>query len=560
MFHGIIMPLLAGRSLEDPRVDLHDPEAWDEAFGIGSKTATGLKITPKSAMTYAAVWRAVNLISGDVAKLPCFVYARNGEGKSRATKHPAFPLLRHKANGDMTAFTVKQTLIQHALLRGNGYAYIVRDGGAAPLELLPLDPGATYPVRANGVLYYVTTAATEQRRIPATDMFHVKGLGFDGLVGYSVIEYASESLAMGLAAREYGARFYSNGAEAGVLLEHPGKISKDAAERLRDSWNKMHSGLENKHKTAVLEEGMTANKITLSARDSQLIESRQFEIREVANWFGVPPHKLGDTTRTAFASLEQENQSYLDEALDRWLVNFEEEARDKLLTEEEKRNDSHIVEFERKAMVRANLEARANYYRTAGGGRPWMTVNEIRGTENMNPDDDEDSNQLMVPLNIQSPISEPEQPSKPPPTSEPPQPQPPVEDEESASAKLDAAHRRLMLSALVGMVRRVGGQARHAAKKPPEFRAWLDQSLEADNGKTIAEAVGPVIDARIAAGQPCFAAGRLSQYLIAAAWQRLAAVPVVADYAEFTQSIDRVAAEMESALPESVVNVIFAKE
>jgi HK97 family phage portal protein len=375
------------RSLENPSTPLSDPDDWlYDALG-GTPSDSGVRVTTETALTYSPFWRGVNLISRDVAKLGLHVYKRVGNGKERATDHPAYKLLRYKPNAEMTAFHFKQTLTAHAICETGGYAYIFRRGDATPEEIIQLDPRKTYPVRQNGRLLYVTEVGGELRKLLAQDVLHIKGLSPDGITGYRMIGKAKNSLGLGMAAESYATRYFKNNAEPSVVIEHPGKMTAEAVARLRKQWNEMHQGLDNSHKTAVLEEGMKANPFSKGARESQLIETRQFSIREAANWLNVPPHKLGDTTRTAFASLEQENQSYLDDALDPWLVAWEEECRDKLLTEKEKTDDTHVVEFMRQALLRADMAARGEFYVKATGGHPWMTVNEIRGMENMNPMD-----------------------------------------------------------------------------------------------------------------------------------------------------------------------------
>lgn len=398
-------------SLENPSTPLSNPDEWlYEALGA-RKSASGVRVNRETALTYAAVWRGTNLISRDVGKLPLVIYKRQGEGKARAPEHAAYNLLRRKPNQYMTAFVFRQTLQAHVLLRGNGYAYIFRRGDGTPLELLPLNPDSTYPVRENGVLMYITEISltvqgqtggapvVQLRKLPAADVLHIKGLSFDGLIGYDVITKARESLGLGIAMEEFGSRFFRNNAKPSVVIEHPGKLTDQAAKKLREQWNSIHSGLENAHKTAVLEEGMKLKEFSIAARNAQLIESRQFQIREVANWFGVPPHKLGDTTRTAFASLEQENQSYLDDALDPWLVNWEEECWDKLLTEEEKAGDTHVIEFMRHALVRANLADRGIFY-SAALSAGWISRDEVRARENLNPIPDGQGQVFLFPLNM----------------------------------------------------------------------------------------------------------------------------------------------------------------
>lgn len=386
----------------NPSFDINSDAAW-EAFVAGGQSDSGVSVNYESALSYSPWWRGINLISRDVAKLPLVVYRREGEGKDRDTAHPAYRILRYKANAEMTAFVFRQTLQAHAINDGNGYALIVRRGNGSPEQLVPIRPDAVTPVRVNGRMEYVVRVSGEQRRVNPSEILHIRGLGFDGICGYSLWEKAKNSIGLGKASEEFGARYFSNGAEPRTVIEHPAKLSEKAASNLRASWNAMHQGLTNSHRVAILEEGMKLNAFSNNARDAQLLETRQFQIRDIANWLGVPPHKLGDATRTAYASLEQENQSYLDDAVDPWLVNWEEECRDKLLTEDEKLNDSHVIEFVRNALVRADLTARANYYRVALGGRAWMTQNEVRGRENLNPTEGGDV--VLEPLNMFDPLS-----------------------------------------------------------------------------------------------------------------------------------------------------------
>jgi HK97 family phage portal protein len=399
---------LASRSLENPSISLQDPSAWDD-FSGGGPSDSGVRVNERTALTYDAVWRAINLISRDVGKLPTMVYKRDGKGKSRDTDHPAFRLLRWKPNEYMGAFTFKQTLMAHVLLRGNGYAYIFRNADGTPQSLLPLMPDRTYPVRENSRLWYVTTVSlssgqgqpiqTEQRKLVAEDVLHFRGLGHDGLSGYDVISYARDSIGLGLAARKFGALVFANGAEPALILEHPNRLSAQASKNLRESWGKMHRGIDKSHTVAILEEGMTAKPYSFSAKQAQLLEAREFSLLEVANWFHLPPHKVGHTARTSFSSLEQEQASYLSESLDPWLIGIEEEFIDKLLTEDQKQADTHTVEFLRQALLRSDLTARTSYYVSAIQNS-WMSPDEVRALENMNPREDGKGNQYLTPMNM----------------------------------------------------------------------------------------------------------------------------------------------------------------
>lgn len=542
---SLIARLFERRSIENPAVSLDDPAAWD-LLGA-EKTSTGVRVSRRTTLGYSPFWRGVNLISRDVAKLPLFVYKRVGDGKERDANHPAYAVLRNKPNAEMTSFIFRQVLQSHALIEGNGYAFIDRDGAGNPMELIPLDPTATYPVRENGRLWYVTQVGQKLRKLDPSNVLHIKGLGYDGLVGYSIIHMARESIGLGVALRDYGSRFFRANARPGVVLEHPAKISNEAAKRIRDSWNEMHSGLDNAHKTAILEEGMKLTVMSINAKDSQLLESRQFEIREIANWFGVPPHKLGDTTRTAFASLEQENQSYLDDALDPWLVVWEEECREKLLSEREKESDSHTVEFLRQALVRANLKDRGAFYNTALQGG-WMNRDEIRARESMNPLPNGEGQKFYTPLNVTTDgsVAIEEEPSE---SSEPPL------DSRRRSA-IDAAHRRLIHDAAARMVTRLGTHARKAAKSPDRFDDWLG-GMESEHLAVVRGAIEPVVSAYHAAiGSDRIGPDEVVTRLFDRVRSELDAVCSSTPPKNFAAAVDARMQELESTLPDALAATV----
>lgn len=379
---GFLLKVIHGRSVEDPRVAI-TPE--NLAASTGTISDSGIVVNPRRALKYSPVWRATNLIAQGVKKLPVYIYRRVDAGKERAVEHPSYYRILHEPNAEVGIGDFKETITAHAILGGNGYAYIYRAGDGTVDEMYMLDPDRVTPVRENGRLRYVYQFETgEMRRLDAGDVLHIHGLSWDGLKGMGVVEFGVHSIGMGMAAQKYSSKFFANGARPSIVLEHPATIDEAVAKRLKAQWNNMHAGLDNSHKTAVLEEGMKANVIGINAKDAQLIEGMDFSIRDIANWFGCPPHKLGDNSRTAYNSIEAENQAFLDECLDVWLVAWEHEIRRKMLTEAEKRRDTYVVEFLRQALVRANLEARGNYYTKALAGRAWMTPDEARALETMN--------------------------------------------------------------------------------------------------------------------------------------------------------------------------------
>ena len=378
-----------------------------------------ISINRNTIFKLSAVKKAVSLISGDIAKLPLNVFVRQGEGKKKDKSHPAFKLLHHKSNNIMTAFVFKQTLQSHALLEGNGYAFISRRDNI-PTKLILLDPdrSVTFPVLINGEIAYATNVKSLSDHfvrlhiptiqdipvdgtteiIKAEDMIHIKGLSHNGIIGLSIFDLAAESIGLGLSMQRYSTKFFSNSANPSIVVEHPSLLSPEAVTNLRKSFERLYSGLKNSHRAILLEDGMTLKSFSVNAKDAQLIESKDFSLRDIANWFDIPPHKLGDSSKTSFSSLEQENLTYLVETLDRWLVNWEEELRDKLLSEQEKENDTHTIEFNREALIRTDLKTKGEFLRISLGGRPWMTQNEARSILGLNPRPDGDT--IREPLNM----------------------------------------------------------------------------------------------------------------------------------------------------------------
>jgi HK97 family phage portal protein len=345
----------------------------------------GIRISRDTALKFSPVFRAVDLLSSAIAKTPCVMYRRTPEGKERMIDDPRFALLKYKPNAEQTAFYLLKTAVFHCLLEpGNAYIYIDRTGLGVE-QLILLDPFCVYPVRANGQLFYTyQPASATPMKIPADQVIHLKGLGFDGLSGYSVMSYATNSIGMGLAAQKYSNAFFKNSAEPRVVLEYPAWLKDEQIDALRKGWDSFHQGVDNMHKTGVIQGGTTAKVLSGSARDAQLIEALNWSIKDVSNWFGVPAHKLGDASRTAYNSLEQENQSLLDDTVDPWMVMIEQELRDKLLTPSEQLADTVVIEFNRAALVRANLAARGTYYREGLAGHPWLIVDEVRNFEGLN--------------------------------------------------------------------------------------------------------------------------------------------------------------------------------
>lgn len=370
--------------LENPAVSLQDPAAWEQYFG-GAATEAGVSVTPTTAMGHPPLWRAINLISGGVAKLPLDVFRRLPDGaKEKDPTHPAYKLLKKRSSRHIKSFTLKQTIVSHALLRGNGYAFIERNNRGEPTQLILLDPDITFPAMEGADLWYVTEIRGEQVRIPSADIFHVKGLGHDGLKGYDVVTLLAEALSVGIAASRFGARFFGAGANVSGILQVPGHFNEQKIKATMDAWSQMNQGLSNSHKVALLQDGTKFVPLTVNPAQSQFLETREYEVRTIHCITGCPSSKLGDPTHMSYSSLEAENEAFLTDCLDTWLQEIESEANFKLLTEAQQEQDSHFVEFNRRAILRMSANDRANYYtrmQTFGN----LSINEVRAAENMPP-------------------------------------------------------------------------------------------------------------------------------------------------------------------------------
>ncbi len=471
------------RSLEDPSVSLSDPAAYDY-LGAGGDSSSGMTVNRRTALGYAAFWRGVNLISGDVAKLPLTLYKREADGgKDRDVLHPSYRLMRRRPNTFTKVFDFKRTLIAHALSEQGGYAYIFRDGSAMPRELLILDPDVTHLVREGGKLWYVTQiirsdGMPEPRRLPHTDVLHIRGLSFDGLDGYRVLSLHRETLGLGMAARKYGSVYFRNNGRPGVVLEHPKHLSKEGFERVKEAFEIMHQGIENAHRTAILEDGMKAHVLADNARQSQLTDVRIFEIREIANLLGIPPHMLGDPNAKSHSSIEVERREYLDSGLDVWLCQMEDECTEKLLTERQKREDTHFFEFNRAALLRADMKTETeSLVMEVNNGL--LTPDEARKIKNRPKIPNGEGEKFRIPANIKIVGDEPE----PEPDPEPPPETIGVTDED------ERQRRKLLRRTLESILKesrrkahdRIASQACRRAKRPDSFLRWVEDQLEADN-------------------------------------------------------------------------------
>ena len=357
------------------------------AFYMGG-SASGKVVTERSAMQMTAVYSCVRILAEAIAGLPLHLYRyRDDGGKEKAIDHPLYLLLHDEPNPEMSSFVFRETLMTHLLLWGNAYAQIIRNGKGEVVALYPLMPNKMSVDRdTDGHLFYTYQRSNEEAPIAEgtkvvlspKDVLHIPGLGFDGLVGYSPIAMAKNAIGLAIATEEYGSKFFANGATPSGILEYPGTV-KDP-EKVRDSWTRGFSGSGNAHKVAVLEEGMKYTPISISPEQAQFLETRKFQINEIARIFRVPPHMVGDLDKSSFSNIEQQSLEFVKYTLDPWVVRWEQSIQRTLLQDEEK--SRYFVKFNLEGLLRGDYQSRMNGYATARQNG-WMSANDIRELENL---------------------------------------------------------------------------------------------------------------------------------------------------------------------------------
>lgn len=380
-----------------------DDKAWNSTLWrlIGSRTQSGEQVDEGTALTYSAVWAAVQLISSTVSTLPLHLLTKKQRTTSKVTENPLYSVLHARFNPYMTAQIGREVMTAHILTWGNCYAEIIRDQLGAVRELWPIGPDRVTPEMSDGGVVYRVRVGSETKILPRERVLHVPGLGYDGLIGYSVIAMARKSIGLGMAMETFGERYFGAGTHPGVIVSHPGQL-KDPT-KLRDSLTAAYSGLGQSHRLMLLEEGMKLENVGIPPNDSQFLESRQFQIPEIARWFNLPPHKLKDLTRSSFSNIESEQISFVTDSILPWLVRFEQHYNMQLLTETEQKRQIY-TKHNMDGLMRGDSAARAAYYARMWG-HGFMTINEIREKEDWDPDPNPYADELFIPVNNMIPMS-----------------------------------------------------------------------------------------------------------------------------------------------------------
>jgi len=372
----------------------------DHTFLFGP-TTSGKSVNEFTAMQTTAVYSCVRILSEAIASLPLHIYRYKGAGKERVFDHPLYHLLHDEPNSEMTSFVFRETLMSHLLIWGNAYAQIIRDGAGRVVALYPLLPNKMTVYRdTSGELYYTYTRTSDENpnfkqygtvTLRREDVLHIPGLGFDGLLGYSPIAMARNAVGMTIACEEYGASFFANGANPGGVLEHPG-VLKDPG-KVRDSWNSIYQGTNNAHKVAVLEEGMKYQQIGIPPEEAQFLETRKFQINEIARLYRIPPHMVGDLEKSSFSNIEQQSLEFVKYTLDPWVIRWEQALSRSLLLPDEKKQ--YFIKLNVDGLLRGDYQSRMTGYATARQNG-WMSANDIREMEDLNPIPPEEGGDLYL--------------------------------------------------------------------------------------------------------------------------------------------------------------------
>lgn len=457
-------------SLENPTVSLQDPEAWNDLFGVGSTSDSGIRVGHESSLKLAPVWSAVSIISGDVAILPLNVFERAANGDREIdTGHPAQFLISERPNPETSAFEFWRRFMVHALLWQNAYAFIDRPARVGePTELINLLPDRTTGLyNADGELFYVTEVKGRLIPLLKEQILHLKGLSIANTKGMDLVDKARNSWGLALAAEGFSSKFFAHGAQTGGILEVPLNASQTYDENLISGFQKKYSGQKNWFKVMALRDGAKFHSTTIDAKKSQMHELREDQVRDAARFFNLPPFKLGIADSVSYASIEQAQLVYLTSGLMHWLGAIKGEVELKLLTEKQVRGRTHFVEHNVSKIIEIDVKTQ-NEVLAIQLQNEVISPNEWRRKINLNRRPDGGGDEYRNPNTRSS---------------------------ESASDNVQAraAYCELLADAINRVARRVTFDARNRSKKSARLREWIDTSAQEHSG-VFAELLRPVLN------------------------------------------------------------------
>ena len=351
------------------------------SFYFGT-SGSGKSVTAQSAIQLSTVYACVRVISETIASLPLGVFEATDTGNRKATEHPLYPLLHDEPNSEMTSFVLREVMLAHLLIYGNSYCQIIRTGKNGIIGLYPLLPDHMDVDRDSkgNLTYTYTTSDGRTVNLKPPQVLHIPGLGFDGVIGYSPIALEKSAIGLGLAAEEYGSKFFANGARPSGVLTHPNTVKNPKA--LRESWNAAYGGSSNASRVAVIEEGMTFTPLSIPNNEAQFLETRKFQVDEICRIFRVPPHLVGNLEHATFSNIEHQSIDFAVHTIRPWLVRIEQSMNRALFSDQEK--GRFYVQFNMDGLMRGDYKSRMEGYAIARQNG-WMSANDIRELENLNP-------------------------------------------------------------------------------------------------------------------------------------------------------------------------------
>lgn len=496
----------------EQRTSLTAPPDWlIEYLGGGATAYTGESVTVEGALNVTSVLAGFTILMEDIASLPLLLYRRLERGKERAISHPYYTLLHDNFNAEHTSMVFREMVTGHMLGWGNFYGQMIWDGRGVVREIWPLAPNRMEVFREDNERRYLYTEQSGKKiAFRQEDILHIPAFGFDGLIGYSRIHLARNAIGLARAAEKYGSKIFANDARPSVVFKTKKRMTADAKRNLSESWNQLYAGAGNAARTAVLEEDLDMQTIGFPPEDAQFLQTRQFQVAEIARIFRIPPHMLGDVERsTSWGSgIEQQELGYLGHTLRPWMVRIEQQLHKDLLVTRERKN--YVIEHLTDAMLRTDLTARMQAY-TQAITNGILSRNEVREKENMNPYEGGDD--FLIPLNLKDP-TEPEPEPQPNPFLQPPQDEQDEQDEQPAEEP-QRNLRPLMEDAVTRILRRESHEVRDAARRwldkgrREKFDQWVEQFYKSDQPQYMRAVFEPFIQAGLLGQQ------RLAHFAVA---------------------------------------------
>lgn len=407
---GILNRVLESRASKIPGIAVGSENSWLRGIFNFNDSVAGIPVDEFNALNVTAVFACVRILAESIASLPLPVYKMLATGgKDRATDHYLYSILHDQPNPEMSSFELRETMMGHVLLWGNAYAEIVRDGAGQVAELWPLRPDRMFIWRDPDThkLQYIysvkssfdLTMEPQKVVMDPSQVLHIRGLGYDGVRGYSPITLNKEGIGLALATQEYGARFFGNGARPSGILSTAKPMSAEAKKFLREDWQGAYGGLSNSQRVAILEDGMSWQSIGVPPETAQFLATRTFQLNEVARMFRVPPHLLQELTRSTHNNIEHQGIDFVIHTIRPWTVRWEQAFRRSLFRPAERA--TYFAEFLLDGLLRGDMASRYAAY-AVGRQWGWLSANEVRDRENMNPidPDDGDGDGYLTPLNM----------------------------------------------------------------------------------------------------------------------------------------------------------------